>query len=147
MSVSSPSTSISSQITIHSVFKADEQQIRDLFHADVYHWTRRARPILFNGILSLFKIPICVWLSITIGVGLCHDVNLAKWLVWALALILLVLFISKLLLSLIYFWYLIPEFKNRNLTEFYSRDGFAFLDASSHLYKRVCPLVGRSVCP
>ena len=99
MSVSSPSTSISSQITIHSVFKADEQQIRDLFHADVYHWTRRARPILFNGILSLFKIPICVWLSITIGVGLCHDVNLAKWLVWALALILLVLFISKLLLS------------------------------------------------
>ena len=118
-----------SQITIHPVVKNDEQQIHDLFYADVYYWTRWVRPILFHGIFGLLKIPICIWSSVSIGVGLGYDVVIAIRLVWILALLLLVLFVTKLLFFLSYFWYLMPEFRNRNLTELYSRDGFAFFVA------------------
>ena len=128
MSLLTSTNSIFSQITIRPVIKTDEPQIWDLFYADVYRWTRWVQPILFNGILSLFKIPICVWISISIGIGLVYDVSLASWHAWALALLLLVLFLAK-LLSFLSYLYFIPEFKNRNLTELYSQDGFAFFVA------------------
>ena len=139
---SSLSTPISPQITIHPVVKSNKPQIHDLFYADVYHWTRWVRPILLHGILGLLKIPICAWILITIGVGLGYGVTIASRLVWILALLLLVLFVVKLLFFLSYFWYLMPEFRNRNLTELYSLDGFAFFVAKLEDDARILGCVG-----
>ena len=123
------SSSISQLTTIHPIVKSDEQQIYDLFYADVYHWTRWVRPIFFHGVLGLLKIPISITFLSVIGVCLCYDLSLGYQLAWIFALFLLVFTILKLVLFLVYFWYDMPEFRARNLTEFYSQDGFAFFVA------------------
>ena len=124
-----PLSSSSNEITIRSVVKSDEREIKSLFYNDVYHWTRWVKPIFKHGVVGLFHKPIIVWMVASFVVGLFYDWILALQLVVTLALLLCAFLVAKVLRYCAYFWY-IPEFVNDNLAEVYSKDGFAFLVAS-----------------
>ena len=122
---------MTSSIVIRSIVKTDEKKIKELFLADVYHWTRWVKPIFRYGIMSLLAKPIL--LSIF---GIClagcywRDGRLSLQLGAMLFGLLLILFVVKLVLFVAYFW-LIPEFTDNNLVELYSQEGYAFLVAEA----------------